>query len=189
MEPAAAPKQITGNALARLLEDRQKFLGFLTKRISSREQAEDILQSAFVRAIKHGGEIRDEESAVAWFYRMLRNAVIDEYRRGAFSDSALEKLAREMEDAHVPPPDIRDEVCQCVSAILKDLKPEYREALELVDIEEASLADLAQKTGISANNAAVRVHRAREALRKQVKLTCGVCATHGCVDCRCKACP
>ena len=38
----------------------------------------------------------------------------------------------------------------------------------------------------SSNNAAVRVFRAREALRKQVARACGACATHGCVDCTCK---
>jgi len=45
----------------------------------------------------------------------------------------------------------------------------------------------AAASGISENNAAVRVHRARQALRKQVQLTCGACATHGCVDCRCQS--
>jgi RNA polymerase sigma-70 factor (ECF subfamily) len=56
----------------------------------------------------------------------------------------------------------------------------------LVDIDEASPTDLAQRAGISTNNASVRVHRARQALEKQVRATCGVCAEHGCLDCRCK---
>ena len=137
--------------------------------------------------IERGGEIREQESVVAWFYRLLRNAAIDHYRREASSGRAMEGFAREGEGAEVPSPDLRNEIWQCVSRVLTELKPEYREALEVVDVGEASLSELGTKTGISANNDAVRVHRARQALQKQVKLTCGACAEHGCIDCRCKS--
>jgi RNA polymerase sigma factor (sigma-70 family) len=181
------PDTISWEALQSLLSRRMEFLGFLEKRVGSRATAEDILQSAFVRGIERGGEIREEESVVAWFYRLLRNAVIDHYRREASSGRAMEGFARELEGAEIPSPDLRNEICQCVSRVLTELKPEYREALEVVDVGEASLTELATRTGISANNAGVRVHRARQALQKQVKLTCGACAEHGCLDCRCKS--
>ena len=95
-------------------------------------------------------------------------------------------FARDMEGAEVPAPDLKNEICQCVSRVLGGLKPEYREALEIVDIGDEGPGDLAAKANISANNATVRIHRARRALEKQVRLTCGACAEHGCVDCRCK---
>lgn len=179
--------QISDTSLRSLLAHRSEFLGFLEKRVGSRATAEDILQSAFVRSVERGGDLRDDESAVAWFYRMLRNAIIDHYRREASSSRAMESLAREMESAEVPSPDLRNEICQCVSSVLMELKPEYRQALEIVDIGESSPSELASQAGISTNNATVRVHRARQALQKQVKLTCGACAQHGCVDCRCKS--
>jgi len=184
---ANTPERIAGDALERLLARRSEFLGFLEKRVGSRAAAEDILQAAFVKGLERGGTIRDDESAVAWFYRLLRNAVIDHYRRESSQGRAVESFANEMRDAdaEVPSPDMKDAVCQCVNRVLDDLKPEYRDALKFVDVEEHSLGELATEKGISQNNATVRVHRAREALRKQVKLTCGVCATHGCVDCRC----
>ena len=175
------------SALQELLARRGEFLGFIEKRVGSRAVAEDILQSAFVRGIEHGNAIREEESVVAWFYRMLRNAVIDHYRRAGSSERAMEGFAREMKDAEVPSPDLRNEICRCVSKVLVGLKPEYREALEVVDVAEESPSELATKARISANNATVRLHRARQALQKQVKLTCGTCAEHGCVDCRCKS--
>jgi RNA polymerase sigma-70 factor, ECF subfamily len=184
---APIPERITGDALRRLLARRGEFLGFLEKRVGSRAVAEDILQAAFVKGLERGGAIRDDETAVAWFYRLLRNAVIDHYRRESSHGRALEMFANELRDAAVPSPDVKDEVCQCVNRVLDDLKPEYRDALKFVDVEERSLAELAQQERITTNNATVRVHRAREALRTQVKLTCGVCATHGCVDCRCGA--
>jgi RNA polymerase sigma-70 factor (ECF subfamily) len=177
---------IASDALQSLLSRRNEFLRFVEKRVGSRAVAEDILQSAFVRGIERGGELREQESVVAWFYRMLRNAVIDHYRKEASAGRAMEGFARELQGSQVPSPDLRNEICHCVSRALTQLKPEYREALEIVDIGEASPGDLAGKAGISTNNATVRVHRARQVLQKQVKLICGACAEHGCVDCRCK---
>lgn len=177
---------LSAETLDLLLTRRNDFLSFLEKRVGSRAVAEDILQAAFVRGIERGGSIRDEESAIAWFYRLLRNAVIDHYRHQASSARAMEEFARELADSEQPSPDLRDEICGCVTRLLRDLKPEYREALEVVDIGEGSPAELAAQARISANNATVRVHRARQALQKQVKATCGACAEHGCVDCRCK---
>jgi hypothetical protein len=47
--------------------------------------------------------------------------------------------------------------------------------------------DYAVEAGLTANNAGVRVFRARDALRKQVSRSCGTCAEHGCLDCTCGA--
>lgn len=176
---------ISAEAMQRLLDSRQQFLSFIAKRVGSNAAAEDILQSAFLRSIEKGGAVRDDENVVAWFYRMLRNAIIDHYRRNASASRAERALLQEVETGQQPEKELRDEVCQCVAGLLGELKPEYREAIQVVDIEEGSLSDLARKAEISSANAAVRVHRAREALRKQVRTTCGACATHGCVDCRC----
>lgn len=87
------PNNITGDALETLLSRRREFLGFVEKRVGSRATAEDILQSAFVRGIERGGEIRERESVVAWFYRLPRNAVIDQYRKEASSGRAMESFA------------------------------------------------------------------------------------------------
>jgi RNA polymerase sigma-70 factor (ECF subfamily) len=45
----------------------------------------------------------------------------------------------------------------------------------------------AAQKGLTAGNAAVRVFRAREALKKRVAQSCGTCAEHGCFDCTCGA--
>ena len=46
------------------------------------------------------------------------------------------------------------------------------QSLRMIDLEERSLKDLAETSGTTSGNAAVRVHRAREALRKQVQVAC-----------------
>ena len=169
----------------RLVGSHRQFLGFLERRLGDRALAEDILQDAFVKSIEKGESVREDESAVAWFYRLLRNSIIDHYRRGSTRGRALELLAGEMKDAVEPPPEIRGEICACVGELAATLKPEYAEAIRRVEMEDVPVQTFAEEAGISANNAAVRVFRAREALRKQVKASCRTCAEHGCLECNC----
>lgn len=171
--------------IATLVASHRELLGFLERRVGDRALAEDILQAAFVKGIERAGQIRDDESVLAWFYRLLRNAVIDHYRRTGASERRLEALAREAETDDTPQPDTHDAICRCVAPLVDTLKPEYAAALRRVELEGAAVKDFAAETGITPNNAAVRVHRAREALRKQVQRSCGTCAEHGCVDCCC----
>lgn len=178
---------LSAEAIQRLVDHHKQFLAFLQSRVESRAAAEDILQSAFVKGLERGSEVRDEESAVAWFYRLLRNAVIDHYRHRASTDRAMESWGREFIAHESPEAELKDEICQCVSGLLETLKPEYQDALRIIDLDEGSLNDLAAQAGITSGNAAVRVHRAREALRKQVRVVCGSCAEHGCLDCKCKS--
>jgi len=178
--------QISEEVLGRLIESRANFLGFLRKRIASAEVAEDILQNAFVKSIEKGGDIRDAESIVPWFYRVLRNSVVDYYRQNGRNPQELSGILKDLEAHGQATPAAENEVCECVNPLLENLKPEYREALTTIDLGDGSLADLASKTGITEGNAAVRIHRARQAMLKQVQMTCGACAEHHCVDCQCK---
>ena len=181
-----ASKSLSPEAIAQLVAGHREFLAFLERRVESRAAAEDILQSAFARGLERGAGVQDEK-VVAWFYRVLRNAVIDHYRHRSTSARAMEAWGREFTDSQEPEAELRQEICQCVSGLLATLKPEYRDALRIVDLEEGKLSDLAQQSGITAENAAVRVHRARKALRRQVEQACGTCAEHGCLDCHCQA--
>jgi RNA polymerase sigma-70 factor (ECF subfamily) len=185
MHDTSAPNSLSPEVIQQLVQSHRQFLGFLQKRVESREAAEDILQAAFVRALERGSELRDDESAVAWFYRVLRNAIIDHYRRRDSMQRAYEGWGKEFLTQETPEAAIKDEICKCVSSLMSTLKPEYQEALRMIDLDEGSLKDLAAKSGITDGNAAVRVHRAREALRKQVRVACGSCAEHGCLDCQC----
>lgn len=167
----------------RLVGSHRAFLAFLERRLPSRAAAEEVLQDAFVRTLEKGGAIREGESAVAWFYRLLRNAVVDHRRRSASEARALEREGRDAE--HAVEPELRAAICACMEALLPDLKPEYGAMIRKVDLEEAPVARAAADLGITMNNAHVRLHRARQALKRRLELACGTCATHGCLDCAC----
>jgi RNA polymerase sigma-70 factor (ECF subfamily) len=173
--------------VATLVDNHRQFLAFLQKRVGDRATAEDILQEAFVRGLHKLDSLEQNESAVAWFYRVLRHAVIDHHRRSAAKGRKLEAFATELEHQAEPVAEVRGAVCQCVATLATTLKPEYAEALRRVELDGVAVKAYAQEAGISANNAAVRVFRAREALRKQVTRSCGTCADHGCLDCTCES--
>lgn len=184
--PLLMPKKHPDTHLDQLLAQRKRFLAFVQRRVPDSGVAEDILQTAYLRAFEHRDDFQSDESAAAWFYRLLRNAVIDSYRRQESRNKALEAWTRELETAVQPSPELQDEVCACLHGVLDDLKPEYAEILRAVDLGEQRLGEFAGQHNLSTSNAGVRVHRARAALRKQLMQTCGVCAEHACLACTCK---
>jgi RNA polymerase sigma-70 factor (ECF subfamily) len=177
---------VNPDVVAVFVANHRTFLDFLQKRVGSRAVAEDLLQEAFVRSAKIPADrAADEGSLIAWFYTTLRNAAVDHHRRQQTSTKALGAFAAELETHAQPEPELRDAICQCVGRLAKTLKPELSAAIERVEVDGVAVKDFAAEAGISPGNAAVRVFRAREALRKQVARSCGSCATHGCMDCTC----
>ena len=172
--------------LAVLLENHRAFLRYLERRVGDRELAEDILQDAFTKVMDRPELAPAEEGAVPWFYRMLRNAAIDQFRRRGAATRAVEAFTRELETHTAPEPDLEAEICACVSRLAGTLKPEYAEALRAIDVNGTAVKAFAEQHGLSASNAGVRVFRAREALKKRVTESCGTCAEHGCLNCTCQ---
>ncbi|MHB1698630.1 MAG: RNA polymerase sigma factor [Acidobacteriaceae bacterium] len=173
----------SGPLMSELLSHRAKFLGFLLSRVDE-GAAEDILQSAYIRALEKGGQIKKSESVVAWFYRILRNAIVDHFRRDAARNRAHEQNAAEVPISYEA--EVEANLCKCVEGVIRTLNEDYRKALERVDLGGESVADFARSEGTTPNNASVRLHRARKAAAKKLTQVCGACAKHMCLDCTCK---
>ncbi len=180
-----ASPELSASALQTLLDNRSRFSAFLARRVRSAEVAEEILQDAMAKAVERGGQVRDEENVVAWFFQLLRNAIIDLHRRRDAAERGLMQFAREL-DTTAGSDELKREVCQCVSGVLGTLKPEYQASIRAIDLDGRELRAFAAEAGVTPNNAAVRLHRARGALAHRLKATCGACAEHGCLDCTCR---
>ncbi len=175
------------DVLEALIHHRQRFLAFLVPRVGSIEAAEEVLQAALLKGMEREGGLRHEERAVAWFYRLLRNALIDRHRRKAREERALSGLAEEAPLSSADAEELERTVCACVVALSDTLKPEYAEALRTVDLQGQNLDTFARAAGISHTNAKVRLHRARQALGRRLEQSCGPsCCRRGCVDCPCE---
>src|SRR5687767_7703884 len=180
MEPMSA------DVLATLVQHHRRFRDFLERRVGSRATAEELLQAAFVKGLERGGEIRDGESAVAWFYRLLRNALVDFYRHRDAEQRAIERHASETQVTTERDPALDAAICDCVHGLIPTLKAEYADILRAVEMEGQGLADGAQRLAITPGTAAVRLHRARLALKGRLERSCGTCTGHACLDCTCK---
>jgi RNA polymerase sigma factor (sigma-70 family) len=170
--------------LARITAHHSEFLRFIAARVGEPAAAEDILQSTYVKALEHGSQLRGEESVVAWFYRILRNAIIDHYRRGSARSKAHGLFGAEARTSYEV--ELEQKICACIGDVIGGLKTEYRKAIEHVDLAGESVESFAQLQNTTANNASVRLHRARKAVAKQLVQVCGVCAEHKCLDCTCR---
>jgi RNA polymerase sigma-70 factor (ECF subfamily) len=185
--PISHPESATSGsaeAIDRIMGHHAKFLSFLTSRVEDQAVAEDILQSAYIKAIEHGSEIRDDENTVAWFYRILRNAVTDHYRKGSARTRAHETYTAALPDTFEL--EFAETACACIGDVIRDLKDDYREAIEQVDLGGMSVELFAQSQKTNANNASVRLHRARKSVAKKLIAVCGACAEHRCLDCTCR---
>jgi RNA polymerase sigma factor (sigma-70 family) len=179
-EPSAAPAP---SVVDQLVASHREFLRFVERRVGNRAIAEEIVQEALVRSLDRADEIRD--SVVGWFYRVLRNAVVDYQRRQSVANRRLQEFAAELEASGDGGEELAGVACACVIRLAGTLKPEYAEALQRIEVDRVPVKDYADAAGISASNAGVRIFRAREALRRQVARACGTCAEHGCLDCSC----
>ena len=170
---------------AELLAAREQFLAFVRSRVADPGLAEDILQDAMLRALRSLPSLRDEERLVPWFYRILRNGIVDAYRRQAVRNRHSAALPDELDLADEPSAAQTTALCECFRAILPTLRPEYAEVIER-ELAEESSAETAASLAITPNNLKVRRHRARRALRERLEQSCSLCAAHGCIDCTCE---
>ncbi len=172
-----------------LVENHRRFRAFLERRVGDAADAEDILQAAFLKTVEKGHAIRDGETVVAWFYRLLRNALVDHYRHQSADLRAMARAGALLTETYVPEPSVERAVCQCIYDLLPTIKDEYAVLLQRVDLEGASVAEVAAEAGMTPNNVRVTLHRARRALRARLETSCGTCAEHGCLDCSCRRSP
>jgi RNA polymerase sigma-70 factor (ECF subfamily) len=178
---------LPAHLLQQLVDAHREFLAFVERRVPDRALAEDLVQTAFVTGLERGGELRDDESARAWFYRVLRNAIVDRHRRAGHAAAQLQALAAELEHAeHDRTAALDRELCGCVARLIDSLPADQATALRRIELDGLAVGQFAAEAGITANNAGVRVFRARRALRQQVARACGTCADHGCLDCTCR---
>src|ERR671911_734974 len=129
MDAAESPAPV-----ATLLENHRAFLRYLERRVGDRTLAEDILQDAFAKVVARPEQAPADEAIVPWFYRTLRNAAIDQFRRRGAADRAYQAFARELERQESPSDDMQTEICACVSRLAATLKPEYAEALTAIEV-------------------------------------------------------
>jgi len=156
-----------------LFERLYNFAHWLTR---NREEAEDLVQETYAKALKGFSSYQPGTNVRAWMYRILRNAFLTSLA-GIKSFTPLEDESGEEVIA------VADETPEkillrrldedLIHRALDALPVNYREVLLLCDVEEMSYRDIATTLGIPIGTVMSRLSRARGALRAiAIKLQC-----------------
>lgn len=149
---------------SRLYETYEKKMYFVAMNVCGNQWiAEDAVHDAFFKAANHINELRTfpERRVAAWLMVVCKNAALDILRKEARYVPTPDNI----EDITFESPETQFEYSELVSAI-KALAPEQRTLLELKYIEGRSHSEIAKAFGISNTAARLRVHRAKQDLRK-----------------------
>jgi len=183
------PEERTSGVIQRLLENESAFRQFIRRRVGDEAVEEDILQQSFTRAVERSHSVDNEQSALAWFYQILRHTVADYYRSHGAEARRNEAFLRELTIAgdHQEPSsdEVQATACACLHRLLPSLHGNYAELIKRIDLDGESPAQVAKELKISRNNLTVRLHRARQSLRASLEEACGICSKHGCLNCAC----
>ncbi len=185
-KPPATPPGIEEALVVSLREGHREFLRFLSRRTRSIDEAEDILQDFYLKAIRSVRTIKEPGALKGWLAQVLRGTLVDYYRRASVRKAALQRL-KVSEGSAMPIDDDADRaVCSCLYRILPAMPAEYSQLIWQVDLLGQPRSRVAKRLGISPNNLGVRLHRARRALRGTLMRFRTTCPTHGFLNCACE---
>jgi len=149
----------------------------LFRMMGNREEAEDVAQEAFLSLHRHGHRFRREARFSTFVYRVAANAALNRRRTLGRNRNRVSELKVSQEAGFELPPAPRDpedaavgaEARERVQQALLELPDDLRVAVLLYDIEGQSYQDVAQVLGIPEGTVKSRIHRARNALRDQLR--------------------
>lgn len=133
--------------------------------VGNRHDAEDVVQDAFIRALRYIRGFDDREPFGPWLHRLVVNTALDARAR-----RAREATEPEREDAVSPAasPHLaleRQEVRDRFAVALAGLSPRQRLILARFEVDGQSTGEIAQELGIAPETVRWHLHAARHALR------------------------
>jgi RNA polymerase sigma-70 factor (ECF subfamily) len=144
--------------------------GFLAHRLGAPEEADDLLQDVFLKALILGQAFCTIENPRAWLFHVARNLLVDRLRLSRDLLPLPDDLCAEA----APEWAAVDLLSQCLPRVLSELSAADREAIMLCDIQGMTQQDFARHLGRSLPAAKSRVQRARRRLRARLAEACQV---------------
>jgi RNA polymerase sigma factor (sigma-70 family) len=166
------------------LKEKDKLLGFIRSRVSTSEEAEDILQDVFYQFVAGFETIESLDRVTSWLYSVARNKIIDGYRRDAVRPKRtdFELLAGKDDDAPLTLQEIlpdldntpestllREAIWDEITDALDELPAEQRQIFIQNEIEEKGFREISEASGVSINTLLSRKRYAIIALRKRLQ--------------------
>ena len=163
-------EELTGNLRA-----------FIGRRVRNASDVDDLVQRVLLQILKGLESLRDAERLHAWVYRMARNVIADYYRSPRVRREVASGSAEDVgpADGIAPSADEDEsaalqELASCLTPMLRQLPPAYREAITLADLEGMNQAEAAERAGVSVSGMKSRVQRGRRQLKAVLEQCCRI---------------
>ncbi len=146
-----------------------KFFGLAMRYAGSKEEAEDILQDAFLKIFQNVKKFRFEGSFEGWMRRIIVNTAIIHYHK-----TKKEKFHKDFEEIKETDIDnifVENEqefTMDELLAVIQSLPPGYRTVFNLYAIEGYKHKEIAEMLKIDENTSKSQYHRARKLLQKKL---------------------
>jgi RNA polymerase sigma-70 factor (ECF subfamily) len=160
-----------------------KIFRYLTRLVGEAE-AEDLAQEVMIKVSEGLPDFRGQSQLSTWIYRIATNAARDRWRSQTYQRTVQTcslSTAPDIEDRNTltgesPPfPEhqiFRKEMSECIHGFIQKLPENYRAILVLSEFEQLSNGEIAGTLGISLNSVKIRLHRAREKLKEELRANC-----------------
>ncbi|RDU34870.1 RNA polymerase sigma factor SigW [Neobacillus piezotolerans] len=163
--------------IVELYKDKLYQLGY--RMLGNRHEAEEIAQEAFIRAYVNINSYNQEYKFSTWLYRIATNLCIDRIRKKKpdyYLDAemagteGLTLYSRIPSDSPLPEKEVEMmELQETIQGEIVKLPEKYRSVIVLKYIEELSLNEISEILDLPLGTVKTRIHRGREALRKQLR--------------------
>ena len=155
----------------------RRVLNFIYRMVNSPEEAEDLTQETFVAVFRKLNTLKEDDKFEAWLFRIARNFVYQKYRAREPNLVSVEELDEDGQPVTQIPETRKGpeeslgarELEEVVEGAIGSLPEKYREVFVLSAIQRLSYQEIADIVGRSLASVKTDIHRARLAVRRQVK--------------------
>ncbi|HWD23241.1 MAG TPA: sigma-70 family RNA polymerase sigma factor [Burkholderiales bacterium] len=157
---------------------RPRVLRYLS-RLAGEAEAEDLTQSVMLKVSEGLRQFRGDSSVSTWIYRIATNAALDRLRHKTIQ--ATDEAVFDSDEGDVPPEAqiesveasaVREEMSSCIREFIERLPENYKTVMLLSELEGFKNSEIASILGITLDAVKIRLHRAREKLRKDLEDGC-----------------
>lgn len=145
-------------------------LNFIKGKVSSAADAEDIYQDVVYKIITKSGQLSKAASMKSWLFTIAKNQIIDYYR--VRKNKTQLELVSDMAFAEEAPTNSYGGLEGCLSGFIEVLPEDYRQVIQLSEIEGKSQKEVAESLGLNYVTLRSKVQRGRERIKKMIQEAC-----------------
>jgi RNA polymerase sigma-70 factor (ECF subfamily) len=157
-----------------ILINRHKDLAFTIayRLLNSREDAEEVVQDAFVKAYRNLKGFRKDSRFSTWLFRIVYNTAISCRRSRKRGFQRIDQLPDVRENQEVTDEEwnMNSERGLMLDKAMKQLPEEDRALITLFYLDESSVEEIHEITGLSRSNIKVKLFRARKKLQEFIAI-------------------